>query len=115
MGRVVFGLALISLMACGSAFAGDAPSSDSGGSKQLQQPSPPGQMHRPKTIKQVSGTPSDRRSGPRSLPLSSAAAYASEHSASLPISSVPRPAPPPSNSWTGFHVGVGAGVGTTQP
>jgi hypothetical protein len=115
MGRVVFGLALMSLMLCSSAFAGDVPNSDSGGSRQLQKPSPPSQMHRPKSLKQVSGTPSVERSGSQSLPLSSAAAYASEHSASLPISSVPRAAPPPGNSWTGFHVGVGAGVGSTQP
>jgi len=112
MGRVLCGLALISIMVCSSAFAGAAPNSDSGGSKEVQKPSPSGQMHPPKTNKRFSKKQSDE---PWSLPLSSAAAYASEHSTSLPISSVPKPAPPPSNSWTGFHVGVGVGVGSTQP
>jgi hypothetical protein len=51
MGRVVFGLALMSLMLCSSAFAGDVPNSDSGGSRQLQKPSPPSQMHRPKSLR----------------------------------------------------------------
>ena len=40
MGRVFYGLALISsIMVCSSAFAGDAPNSDPGGSKEVQKPS----------------------------------------------------------------------------
>jgi hypothetical protein len=116
-------LASISLIMCSSAFAGDAPNTDSNGSQKVQAPSSPLQTRRPKNNKQVSRTqpsrtqPSksqpDERSGPQSL--SSAAAYASEHSASLPISSAPKSAPPSANPWTGFYVGAGAGVGSTQP
>jgi hypothetical protein len=115
MHRMLFGLALISLMACSSAFAGDTPNSGSGGSQDVQKPLPPSQIHRSKTIKQVSGRQSDGRSGPRSLPLSSAEAYASEHSAGLPISSAPKSPPPSTRPWTGFYVGAGAGIGATQP
>jgi hypothetical protein len=113
MRRVFFELTLISLMMCSIAFAGDAPNANSNGSQEVQKPSPPAQIRRPKNNKQVSRTQSELRSGPRSL--SSAAAYASEHSASLPISSTPKSTPPSTNSWTGFYVGVGAGVGATQP
>jgi len=128
MRRMFVRLASISLMMCSSAFAGDAPNTDSNGSQKVQVPSPPLQTRRPKNNKQVSRTqpsktqpsrtqPSksqpDERSGPQSL--SSAAAYASEHSASLPISSAPKSAPPSANPWTGFYVGAGAGVGSTQP
>jgi hypothetical protein len=118
MRRVFFRLAVISLMMGGSAFAGDAPNTDPNGSEKMQLPSPPPQTRRPKNNKQVSRTqPSktqpDERSRPQSL--SSAAAYASEHSASLPISSAPKSTPPSANSWTGFYVGAGAGVGSTQP
>jgi hypothetical protein len=110
--RCVFcGLAMISLLMCSSAFAGDVPNADSNGSPKLQKASSPAQLRHPKNYKQVSKTRPDGRSGSSSL--SSAAAYVSEHSASLPISSAPRSAPPSTNSWTGFHVGVGAGM--TQP
>jgi hypothetical protein len=114
MRRVAFGLALMSLMMCGSTFAADAPSADSNGSQEVRKPSPTPQGRHPNT-KRVSVTPSDGRAAPQSLPLSSAASYAAEHSASLPITSVPKPAPSPGNSWTGFYLGAGAGVGTTQP
>jgi hypothetical protein len=113
MRRVLFGLTLILPMMCSIAFAGDASNADSNGSQKMQKPSPSAQIRRLKNNKQVPRTQSELRSGPRSL--SSAAAYASEHSATLPISSVPKSTPPPTNSWTGFHVGVGAGVGATQP
>jgi len=118
MRRLFFRLAVISLMMGGSAFAGDPPNTDPNGSEKMQLPSPPPQTRRPKNNKQISRTqPSktqpDERS--RSQSLSSAAAYASEHSASLPISSAPKSTPPSANSWTGFYVGAGAGVGSTQP
>jgi hypothetical protein len=115
MHRILFGLALILPMACSSAFAGDTPNSDSGGSQDARKPSPPSQMHHAKTAKQVSTKPSDARSEPRSLPLPSAEAYASEHSADLPISSAPKSPPASTRPWTGFYLGAGAGIGTSQP
>jgi hypothetical protein len=111
MRRVLFRLALISLTMCSSAFAGDAPSTDSNGPRQSLKPSPPAQT-RPKNNKQMSKAQSDERSGLRSL--APAAAYASEHSVNLPISSAPKPTPPSTRPWTGFYVGAGAGVGSTQ-
>jgi hypothetical protein len=107
MRRVSFGLAMISLTICSSAYAGDLPSAVSDGSQQVQKSSPTVRIGHPKHDKRASRTQSDGGA----LPLSSASAYAAEHSANLPISSVPRPASPPSNSWTGFYVGAGAGVG----
>jgi hypothetical protein len=115
MHRLLFGLALVSLMACSDAFAGDPANPDSGVSQPVQKPPPPGRLRVPKTAKQVAKTQSDGRSEPRPLPLSSAAAYASEHAADLPISSAPKTPPPSPHSWTGFYVGVGAGVGSQQP
>jgi hypothetical protein len=126
MRRIVFGLVLVPLIACSAVLADDAqvPNANTGSSQQVQankthpseQVSPPGQIDRPKNRKQTSITRSRGRSSPGALPLSSAEAYASEHPANLPVSSVPIQAPPPSdspapsNSWTGFHVGVGVGV-----
>jgi hypothetical protein len=116
---VVVGLALISLMMGGSAFAGDAPNTDSAGSQEVRKPSPTAQSRADK--KRASAAHADGSSAPRSLPLSSAETYAAEHSASMPITSVPKPAASPGNasspgnSWTGFYVGAGAGVGTAQP
>ena len=95
---------MISLLMCSNAFAGDVPNTNSNGSQKLQKPSSPA----PKFNKQVLKTRPDGRSGSRSL--SSAAAYVSEHSASQPISSASKSAPPSTNSWTGFYVGVGAGM-----
>jgi hypothetical protein len=115
MHRVLFGLVLVSLMACSDAFAGDPPNSDSVGSPAVQKPAAPNRLHAPKTVKQVARTRPDGRSEPRPLPLSSAAAYASEHAADLPISSAPKMTTPSSSPWTGFYVGVGAGVGHQQP
>jgi hypothetical protein len=109
MHRILFGLALIPLMVCSSALAGDAPNSNSAGSQDVQKP-PPSQMHRPKNSKQVSRTRSDGRSGPQSLPLSTAETYASQHSANLPISSVAKSPPPSTRPWTGFYVGAGIGA-----
>jgi len=115
MHSLLFGLALISLMACGDAFAGDPANPDSGVSPSVQKPPPPGRLRAPKTAKQVARTRPDGRSESRPLPLSSAAAYASEHAADLPISSAAKMTPPSPHSWTGFYVGVGAGIGSQQP
>jgi hypothetical protein len=115
MHRLLFGLALVSLMACSDAFAGDPTNSDSAGAPAVQKPPAPSRLRAPKTVKPVARTQSDRHSEPRPLPLSSAAAYASEHAADLPISSAPKTTPPSSSPWTGFYVGVGAGVGHQQP
>jgi hypothetical protein len=111
MHRLLFGLALISLMACSGAFAGDPPNSDSAAAPAVQTPPAPGRVRAPKAAKPVARTHSE----PRPLPLSSAAAYASDHAADLPISSAPKTPPPSSSPWTGFYVGVGAGVGHQQP
>jgi len=111
MRRALFGLALIPFMVCNSV-AGEAPapSSASGSSQEVQTPSPD---HEAKKHISTRIQP-DRRSAQGAMPLSAAAAYASEHSASLPISSPPKPPPPSTHPWTGFYVGVGAGVGA-QP
>jgi hypothetical protein len=111
MHRLLFGLVLVSLMACHDAFAGDTTNPDSVAAPVVQKPPVPSRLHAPKSDKQVARTQSE----PRPLPLSSAAAYASEHAADLPISSAPKTPPPSGSRWTGFYVGVGAGVGTNQP
>jgi hypothetical protein len=111
MHRILLSLALISLIASGNALAGDTPSADVGASQEPHQPSP----QHSKTTKQVSAKPPGGRSEPRSLPLSSAAAYAAEHSHDLPISSTPKSPPPSSRPWTGVYIGAGAGIGVSQP
>ena len=110
MHRVFLGLLFFSLTVCRGAFGGEAlaPSSDSGGL--LEKPSPAGQLHPSKSSKRVSRARPDADSRPRSLPLSSAAAYASEHPTTLPMSSPAQPAPSASRTWTGFYVGAGAGA-----
>jgi hypothetical protein len=123
MRRIVVGLLLVPLIACSDVLADEArvPNANTGSPQQVQankkppsdQVSPPGQIDRSKNRKQTSMTRSRGPSDPGALPLSSAEAYASEHPANLAISSVPKQAPAPSNSWTGFHVGVG--VGAAQP
>lgn len=114
MRRVVFGLALISLVACGCVHAGEAqaPNTEAVRSQKIQNLPPPNQMHRPQKTRQVSRVKPDGRSVPQSLPLSAAEAYASEHSASAPVSSTAAPTSPATNSWTGFY--VGAGIGAAQ-
>src|ERR1700722_1627550 len=111
MHRLLFALALVSLMACGDAFAGDAPNSDAAAGPAVQKPPAPSRLRAPKTVKQVARTQSEALP----LALSSAAAYASDHAADLPILSAPKATPSSSSRWTGFYVGVGAGVGTNQP
>jgi hypothetical protein len=123
MRGIVFGLLLVPLIACSAVLAEDAqiPNANTGGSQQAQankklpseQVAPPSQTDRSKNRKQTSITRSRAPSAPGALPLSSAETYASEHPGNLAISSVPKPAPPGGNSWTGFY--VGAGVGAAQP
>ena len=101
MRRVFFGLLFFSLTACSGALGGEASTADPGGLP--EKPSSAGQLRHPENNKRVFGAQ-------RSLPLSSAAAYASEHPTTLPNSPAPRPAPPSSNTWTGFYMGAGAGT-----
>jgi hypothetical protein len=102
MRRIVFGLLLVPLIACGDVLAEDAPV-----------PSAPSPSDHAKHRKPTSLTRS-RAPSAAALPLSSAETYASEHPGNLAISSAPKPAPPASNStgnsWTGFYVGAGAGA-----
>ena len=110
MRRVFSGLLFFSLT-ISAAFGGEAlaPSSDAGAS--LEKPSSAAHLHPSRSSKPASRTQLHGRTGQRSLPLSSASAYASEHATGLPISSPPGPSPPQSPSWTGFYVGAGAGAG----
>jgi hypothetical protein len=120
MRRIVIGLLLVPLMACGDVLADDAqvPNADIGGSQQAQankklrseQVSPPSPIDRAKNRKPTSMTRSRGPSAPAALPLSSAETYASEHPGNLAISSAPKPALLPGNSWTGFYVGAGVGA-----
>jgi hypothetical protein len=113
MRGVVFGLALIPLVVCSSVSAGDAqPSTESDGSQTVQKLPSPSQGRSAKNNKQISKSQS--RPAPSSLPLSSAEAYAAEHSANLPVSSPPRTETPAANSWTGFYVGAGGGIGAAR-
>jgi hypothetical protein len=109
MRRIVFGLVLVPLIACGDVLADEArvPNANAGGSQQVQA------NKKLANRKQTSITRSRAPSAPGALPLSSAETYASEHPGNLAISSAPKPAPPAGNSWTGFY--VGAGVGAAQP
>jgi hypothetical protein len=110
MGRVFIGLLFFSLAAWNGARGGEPPASGSDPGASLEKPSPAGQMHSSKGRKRMPRAEGDARSGPRSLPLSSAAAYALEHPTTLPMSSPSQPAPPASQTWTGFYVGAGAGA-----
>ncbi len=112
MRRLAFGLALISVLACGSVCAGEAqaPNSESDASQTVRKLPSPGQIHPAKNNKKVSSGPSAGRPGPWSLPLSAAETYASQHSANAPVSPVAKPPPPAGNSWTGFYLGAGIGA-----
>jgi hypothetical protein len=111
MRRFVFRLALIPVVACSSVSAGQvqAPSSES---DSLQTLPSPGQKPPRKSNKQVSKAQMDGRSVSRSMPLSAAETYASEHSTNSPVSPAVKPISPTTNSWTGFY--VGAGIGAAQ-
>jgi hypothetical protein len=106
MRRVFSGLVLISLVTCSSTFAANVSNVDPAGSQKVQKPSRAARERQ--NNRQVSKARPDGRS--ESGSLSSAAAYAVEHSASLPISSAPKSTAPATNSWTGFYVGAGAGA-----
>jgi hypothetical protein len=99
MRRILFGLILVPLIACSAVLADDA-----------QIPNVPSSIDHAKHRKPTSVTRSRAPSAPAALPLSSAETYASEHPGNLAISSAPKPAPPPGNSWTGFYVGTGVGA-----
>jgi hypothetical protein len=106
MRRVFSGLVLISLVTCSSTFAANVSNVDPAGSQKVQKPSRAAWERQ--NNRQVSKARPDGRS--ESGSLSSAAAYAVEHSASLPISSAPKSTAPATNSWSGFYVGAGAGA-----
>jgi hypothetical protein len=109
MRRQVLGLALILLVACSSVSAGEVEQlTETDGTQKVQNLPSPNQGHAKKN-KQTSRT--QPRSVPPSLPLASAETYAAEHSADLPVSSAAKPASPTANSWSGFYIGAGAGVG----
>ena len=110
MRRVFLGLLFFSLTACSGAFGGESPASNSDRGGSLEKPAPAGQMHPSKSSKRVSRAKTDADSGARSLPLSSAATYASEHPTTLPMSSPSQPAPSASKTWTGLYLGAGAGA-----
>jgi hypothetical protein len=112
MRRLAFGFALTSVLACGSVCAGEvlAPNSESDASQTVRKLPSPGQIHPAKNNKKASSAPSAGRPGSRSLPLSAAETYASEHSANAPVSPVAKPAPSAPNSWTGFYLGAGIGA-----
>ena len=112
MRHLTLGLALMAVLACGDVSAGvaQAPNSDSDASQNMRKSPSPGQIHPAKKNKQISKGQSPGQPAPQSLPLSAAEAYASEHSASAPISPAAKPAAPAGNSWTGFYLGAGAGA-----
>jgi hypothetical protein len=109
MPRMLFGLLLVPLIACSDVVAQEmsVPGANPGGAPGK----PPIGQHPFKSSKPGTRTHPEARS----LPLSSAAAYAAEHPISTPISPAPTSMPPPSRPWTGFYVGGGSGFGTTQP
>lgn len=109
MRRLVAGLALIALMACGRVSAGEVQPIGPDGSRKLQKP-PTSDRKRVPT--------KQSRAAPASLPLASAETYATNHHGNLPVSSSALPpargplaAAPATNSWTGFYLGGGAGAG----
>ena len=112
MRRLFFAIALVPLVACGYAFAGEdqAQNPEFDGSQKVQKLASPGQTQRPQKSRQAASTQPGRRPVPRPLPLSAAEAYAAGHSASPLVSSKAAPASPPTDLWTGFYVGAGAGV-----
>lgn len=115
--RGLSGFVLIPLLLCGSvATRAQAPNAVSTPPEQRTdaQPPPSAGPSRPRAIHDAKGSKKVQASPDlRSLPLS-AAAHASEPYDSTPISPAQKTAPA-THSWTGFYVGAGAGVGTTQP
>jgi hypothetical protein len=108
MRRLIVGLVLVPLVALSSvSVVGAQSSTESDGSRKVQPE--PNQGRALKNNKQVSKTP--YRAAPPSSSLSSAEAYAVEHSGDLPVSSSAKPASPATYPWTGFHVGAGIGAG----
>jgi len=109
----VFGLTLIALVICSSVFAGEGQLPiEADTSQKVQELAPPNRERPLKKNKHISRTQS--RSAPSSLSLSSAETYAAAPSANFPVSSPAKAELPTTNSWTGFYVGGGAGVGAAQ-
>jgi hypothetical protein len=100
------GLIFFSLTAGSGAFAGEILASGSDPSASPEKRSPAGQTLSSKGSKRVSRAKPDAHS----LPLSSAAAYASNHPTTPPMSSPSQPVAPASQTWTGFYIGAGAGA-----
>src|SRR5689334_8629102 len=97
-------IALIAFAACAGAFGEEQLSTDAGHLQKASSPSP----DRASSSKINRRTPKSPRSASQPVPLSSAEAYASEHSAQ-PSISAPKEASPTTNSWTGFYLGAGVG------
>jgi len=124
MRRELFGLALVSLMVCGSVSSKaqtanpvskqpEQAQTDARLPSSVTQPSQPGATHDAKSRKKVLRKNPDGSPDLRLLPLSSAA-HASQTYDGTPASA-PHRAAPATQSWTGFYVGGGVGAGTTQP
>jgi hypothetical protein len=111
MRRIVFGLVLIPVLACGSVSAGEAqvPAGSEGTQKAEVLPPSDQPAHSLKSSKRMPKQSLRSAAAPRSL--QSAETYAADHSASPPALSGERAASPATSSWTGFYVGAGAGVG----
>ena len=109
MRRLVLPLTLIVFAGCSSVSAqqGQMSSGADGSPKAQKLSSNQGQP--PKNNKQVSKP--HTRLAPQSSPLLSAETYAAKHSADLPVSATASSASRAPNSWTGFYLGAGAGVG----
>lgn len=102
MRYAAFGIALFACVTCDGASGKELLSTDAG---HLQKTQAPDQARLSKASKRA---PKASRTVSHPLPLSSAEAYASEHS-SAPSVSVGRPASPATSSWTGFYLGAGVG------
>lgn len=110
MRHIIFGLALIPLLACSGVSAGErqAPAGSDGPQNAEALPS----SNPPARSSKVGKRMPKRQPQPAASPpsLQSAETYAVDHSASPPASSGAKPASPATNSWTGFHIGAGVGA-----
>jgi hypothetical protein len=110
MRPIIFGLALVQLLACSGVSAGEAQAPASSDGVQTADAPAPDQPARPaKVSKRTPKRPSQPAAAASSL--QSAETYAADHSAGPAVSSTARPAVPAANSWTGFYIGAGGGVG----
>jgi hypothetical protein len=109
MRRIIFGLALVPFLACGSVSAGEGLAlAGSDGMPKAEAP-PPG---KPAPAAKLAKRTPKRQSQPAAASsLQSAESYAADHSANSPTSSAAKPASPAAGSWTGFYLGAGGGIG----